>query len=33
MSEAVETAIELRNELVESELERDFALAAFPVLL
>jgi hypothetical protein len=33
MSEAVQTAIELHGELVESKLEPDFALAAFPVLL
>lgn len=33
MSEAVQTAIDLRDELVESKLEKDFALAAFPVLL
>lgn len=33
MSEAVQTAIDLRRELEESELDQDFALAAFPVLL
>jgi hypothetical protein len=33
MSEAVQTAIDLHDELVESQLEKDFALAAFPVLL
>ena len=33
MSKAVQTAIDLHDELVQSQLEKDFALAAFPVLL
>jgi hypothetical protein len=33
MSNAVQAAIDLREELAESQLEKDFALAAFPVLL
>jgi hypothetical protein len=33
MSDAIQTAVDLRDELADSELEKDFALAAFPVLL